>query len=135
MDQGSEIIDPIMLNVLIIEDEVVIALHIEGIVKELGYRVVGMATNAEEALTLADEERIDLVISDVRLRNSRDGIEVSGEIQLEHGCAVILITAYKDHDTLKKALSIELDGYLVKPFNEEELKALLHKVAGRHTQR
>ncbi len=121
-----------MLNVLIVEDEVIIALHIESIVKESGYIPVGIATDANEALRYADNEKIDLVISDVRLRNSRDGIEVAEEIQLEHGCAVILITAYKDQDTLKRALNLELDGYLVKPFDEEELRALLRRVAWRH---
>ncbi|WP_457592413.1 response regulator [Hydrogenimonas sp.] len=134
IDKGFGIIEPVILNVLIVEDEVVIALHIEHVVKAAGHRVVGIATNADEALQQADEQKVDLVISDIRLRESRDGIEVSGEIQLEHGCAVILITAYKDQETLKKALNIELDGYLVKPFNEEELRMLLQKVAGRYRQ-
>ena len=121
-----------MLNVLIVEDEIIIALHIESIMKEMGHHVIGLATNADEALEYADKHKVDLLLSDIRLEGSIDGIDIAEEIQLEHGCAVILITAYKDQDTLKKALSLELEGYLVKPFSEPELRMLLDSVAQRH---
>ncbi len=121
-----------MLNVLIVEDEVIIALHIQSIVEEMGHSVIGLATNAEEALEYADSQRVDLLLSDVRIEGCRDGIEVAEEIQTEHGCAVILITAYKDQDTIKRALNLELEGYLVKPFDEPQLRKLLDSVAQRH---
>ncbi len=121
------------MNVLIIEDEVIIGLHIETILERMGHKVLMIATNSEEALKCADEERIDLVISDIRLTGERlDGIDICEEIQTEHGCAVILITAFKDQDTLKKALGIEVEGYLVKPFNEEELESLVNSVSRRY---
>ncbi len=121
-----------MLNVLIVEDEVIIALHIQSIVEDMGHRVIGLATNADEALEYADSQRVDLLLSDIRIEGYRDGISVAEEIQTEHGCAVILITAYKDQDTIKRALNLELEGYLVKPFSEPQLRMLLDSVAQRH---
>ncbi|MCF6201077.1 MAG: response regulator [Hydrogenimonas sp.] len=120
------------MNVLIIEDEVIIGLHIETVLEGMGHKVLMIATNGKEALKCADEERVDLVISDIRVDGEKDGIDICEEIQTEHGCAIILITAYKDQGTLKKALGIEVEGYLVKPFNEEELESLVHSVARRY---
>ncbi|BBG64837.1 histidine kinase response regulator hybrid protein [Hydrogenimonas sp.] len=121
-----------MLNVLIVEDEIIIALHIDSIVKRMGHAVAGLATNEEEAMKYADEKRVDLLISDIRLGDGRDGIEIAEQLQTEHGCAVILITAYKDQETLKKALNLELEGYLVKPFSEPRLRGLIGSVADRY---
>jgi len=118
--------------VLIVEDEIIIAMHIQSVVEEMGHSVVGLATDADEALGYADTERVDLLLCDVRLEGSRDGIEIAEEIQTEHGCAVALITAFKDDETLRRALKLELEGYLVKPFSEPELKMLLESVARRH---
>ena len=108
-------------KVLVIEDETIISMHIESILKKLDINLVGVVKSPSQALELADEVVVDILIADIALNDKLDGIDVAKALQKKYGTQVIFITAYKDEQTLKKASDLDFSGYLLKPFNEDEL--------------
>src|SRR5262249_2941641 len=77
------------LRVLIVEDEFFISLHTKELVEELGHVVVGIAVSADQAIHVAEQERPDVVLMDIRLVGSRDGIEAADEIRKRLGIGSI----------------------------------------------
>jgi two-component system cell cycle response regulator len=106
---------------LIVEDERIVALDLRTTLERLGYDVVGMAASAEEALTNAASARPDLVLMDVRLRGSVDGIELASRMRDLGDVAVVFLTANADNETLERSLVTSPVGFLAKPFNERTL--------------
>lgn len=119
------------LNVLIIEDDIIVAMHIEKSVQQFGHHVVGVARSADEAFKIAENNTIDLVLSDIQIEGNIDGIECSKKLRSLYAVPVIIISAYNDMQTLMNATSLEFAGYLIKPFREEELKTLLDLIVIR----
>jgi len=121
-------------RILIVEDEWIIANDIKDSLVEMGYRVSGIASSADEALAAAASEGPDLVLMDIVLKGERDGIDAAREIHERFAIPVIYLTAYVNEYLVEKAKDSEHFGYLVKPFRERELdiaiRMALHK-AGR----
>ena len=113
------------LNVLIIEDEIIIYMHITKTLKQLGFKNIKVARDDQTALNIATTTKIDLVFSDIKIKGQLDGIEVSKTLQTLYGMPIIFITAYKDETTLIRASSINFIGYLIKPYRQDELEALI----------
>ena len=120
------------LKVLIIEDEIIVALHIRKIVVLLGHSVVNIAKNSSDALEYAKNTRVDLVISDIKIDADIDGIECCKILQSKYKTPVVFVTAYRDIATLKKASGVDFVGYLVKPFREDELETMINLVVLRY---
>jgi len=114
------------LQVLVIEDKGIVGIHIRKIVEAMGHKVLIVVKNAEDALSVAAKNRVDLVISDVRIEGEMDGISCSKELQEKYSMPVIFITAYRDSKTLQRASDIDFVGYLVKPFREDELQTVVN---------
>ena len=112
-------------RILIVEDETIVQLHLKKMVTELGYAVVGTATTADEALTCAAETRPDLVLMDIRLPGDRDGIDAARELRRQYGLAVVFLTAYADQATVERTQEVGAVGYIVKPFSQPDLRAVL----------
>jgi diguanylate cyclase (GGDEF)-like protein/PAS domain S-box-containing protein len=108
-------------NILIVEDEKIIALDLQRRLERFGYSVVGMASDGEEAISLAGERSPDIILMDIMLAGSMDGIEAAKQIRAELGIPVIFLTAYTDEKTLERAKEVEPFGYILKPFKEREL--------------
>lgn len=109
-------------NVLIIEDEFTIALDIEVRLKKMGFGVVGIADNADKAIRLADEEAPDIILLDIFLEGSKDGVEIAKQINNELSIPFIFLTANADEATFKNALNVLPYGYILKPFKDIDLK-------------
>lgn len=110
-------------NVLIIEDEPIIALDLESLVRDLGHDVVGVAATRDEAVALAKSSRPGLVLADVRLADGSSGIDAATDILGAFDVPVIFITAYPE-----RLLSGERPepAYLItKPFLAETVKATI----------
>lgn len=110
-------------NVLIIEDEPIIALDLEALVKDLGHDVAGVAATRDEAVALAKSSRPGLVLADVRLADGSSGIDAATDILAAFDVPVIFITAYPE-----RLLSGERPepAYLItKPFLAETVKATI----------
>ena len=115
------------LRVLIVEDEFFISLHTKELVEELGHVVVGIAVSADQAIHVAEQERPDVVLMDIRLNGSRDGIEAADEIRKRLGIGSIFVTANTDPQTRQRALASQPLGFLEKPLTEHRLKFGLSK--------
>ena len=110
-------------RILIVEDEVFTADQEEKRLLDLGYEVVGKAETGEAAIKLAFEKKPDIVLMDIRLRGEMDGIAAADEIKKGLDTAIIYVTAYSDDDLLRRAKVTEPFGYILKPFDTQELRS------------
>ena len=119
------------VTILIVEDEQIVAVAIEGHLQRLGYQVAGSAASGEEACRKAAELEPDLVLMDVRIEGPMDGIEAARRIRECRDVPVVFLTAYSDVDTVERAKLVEPYGYIVKPFDLRDLhttiEMALHK--------
>ena len=90
---------------------------------EMGYEVVGRASSGVEAIAKAREFRPDLILMDIVMPGEKNGIDAAEEIKSEMGIPVIFVTAYADEEFIKRAKTVEPFGYIVKPYEDRELRA------------
>lgn len=115
-----EIDQQLTSRVLIIEDEPIIALHLESLMREMRHEVVGIATTRDEAVGLAFAKRPGLVLADVRLADGSSGIDAVSEILRSFDVPVIFITAYPVR--LLTGERLEPTFLITKPFKPETVK-------------
>lgn len=120
-------------KILVVEDEPVVALDLQQEVEQLGLTVVGLAESADEALLVAEENRPDLALMDVRIVGSMDGVQTARLLREAYGIPVIFLTSYSDEQTIRRAARELPYGYLTKPFQPRELKAALE--VGLHREK
>jgi AmiR/NasT family two-component response regulator len=119
-----------VLRVMLVEDEVIVAWDIAETVKRLGYDIVGMADTAEQAVRLAEQLAPDVILMDIRLNGTLDGIEAARLIRARTGRGVIYLTAHADLATMERAAATEPLGYVFKPFSQEGLRSALLRATG-----
>ena len=125
------------LRILIVDDEAIQAMDTAGMVRELGHEVVGMAYTYGQAVEMTQRFCPDLVLMDINLGElGHSGIDAVASLR-NGTCAfrVIYITAYADERTIKQAVATVPLGYLVKPFRQSELLALLLLAKQQMTRR
>ena len=110
-------------QIMLVEDEVIVALDVRQRLEALGYIVVAHASSGEEAIMFASEIDLDLILMDVRLRGKMDGIDAAAKIREHHDIPIIYLTAFADENTLSRAKLTEAYGYLIKPFEDRELRS------------
>lgn len=109
-------------NVLIVEDESIPAHYIKKILLRAGYKVVGIASSKDLAFELMKNiPKLDLVLMDIKLKGSADGIETAKSLQFHYECAILFISAYSDSTVLERAKDVDAIGFLVKPIQESTL--------------
>jgi PAS domain S-box-containing protein len=119
-------------SILIVEDEAIIAAHLERILGRLGYDVAGMVASGEEALQKVEETTPDLVLMDIKLVGGLDGIEAAAQIRDRFGVPVVYLTGYAEDMVIQQAKTTEPYGYLAKPVHERELRATIEMALYRH---
>ncbi|MDH4162271.1 MAG: response regulator [Nitrospirota bacterium] len=110
-------------KILVVEDEGLIAMEISDRLRKLGYTVTDTVATGEEALAGTTRTKPDLVLMDIMLAGAVDGIETAARIRDRLEVPVVYLTAYADNATLARAQVTEPYGYVLKPFQERELKA------------
>jgi two-component system sensor histidine kinase/response regulator len=113
------------VRILIVEDEIIVARDTENMLMYFGYEVVGIAGSGEEAISLAGELSPDLILMDIRIGGNIDGIEAAGRIRELQEIPVIFVTAHADEKSLQRAKLAGPIGYLLKPFEEKDLRMTL----------
>ena len=108
-------------QVLIVEDNGIIAMDLESQLKRLGYSVSAIVDNGEEAIKKVKENTPDLVLMDIVLKGEIDGIEAAKEIRKQFDVPVVFITAFADKERLKRAKLAYPYGFIIKPFQHEDL--------------
>lgn len=112
-------------RILIAEDEAMTAADLKRSLALLGYEVIGIANSAPEAVSLAGLHHPDLVLMDITLSGQIDGITAAVAIRGNPGSPVVFLTAHADEPTMKRAMLAGPFGYLIKPFEEADLKATI----------
>jgi len=112
-------------KVLIADDEVTITTHLEKRLTLMGYEVVGRASSGEEAINMARRLRPDLILMDIVMPGKHDGIYASEKIKAELDIPVIFLTAHGGKNFVNRARYVEQFGYIVKPFQENEIRAAI----------
>jgi PAS domain S-box-containing protein len=119
-------------QILVVEDEGIVALNIQSGLESLGYDVPVVVASGEEAIEEAERTRPDLVLMDIMLAGEMDGVEAAEQIRQRFNIPVIYLTAYVDDDTLQRARITEPFGYLLKPFEERELHTTIEMALYKH---
>jgi len=112
------------LRILIADDESIIRLGLKRILEDLGYQVVAVAADGDEALDLIRSTKPDLAILDIKMPG-KDGLEVAHIIREEQPMPVVILTAYSDRELVERARDAEAMAYLVKPIRDAELMAAI----------
>jgi len=112
-------------RILIVEDEVIIGMEIKDRLLQLGYDIVGLTPSGEEAIRKVERFHPDLVLMDIMLEGSMDGVKAAEMIRKEFRIPVVYLSAYSDNETLERAKLTEPFGYILKPFDERELRTTI----------
>ncbi|MBB5955936.1 response regulator NasT [Saccharothrix tamanrassetensis] len=120
-------------RVLVAEDEALIRLDLVEMLREEGYEVAGQAADGDEAVTLAERLRPDLVIMDVKMPKV-DGIEAAGAIAAKRIAPVVILTAFSQRDLVERARDAGAMAYLVKPFAKRDLVPAIELAMSRFAE-
>ncbi len=120
------------VKILIVEDEIIIAMEIQDRVEGLGYEILDMVSSGEEALSLLKKETPDIILMDIMLKGGMDGVDTATQIRKTLNVPIIYLTAYADHNTLQRAKITEPSGYILKPVNEKELQIAIEIALYKH---
>jgi diguanylate cyclase (GGDEF)-like protein/PAS domain S-box-containing protein len=121
-----------MANILIVEDERVVAWSLQETLENLGHQIVGIACSGSQAIQIATTTQPNLVLIDIRLDGELDGINVAEIIRNQFTIPFVYVTAYTDALILQRAITTEPFGYLVKPFSMQELQGVIEVALRRY---
>jgi signal transduction histidine kinase len=119
-------------KILIVEDEIIVARDIAYQLQALGYEVVGMVGQGEQALPLAEQLRPDLVLMDIQLAGAMDGVTAAQWIRNHLALPVVFLTAFSADEVIERAKLTEPFGYILKPFTDRELGTVLAMALYKH---
>lgn len=116
-----------MIKFLVVDDEIGVSGDLKDFLKKRGYNAIA-ATSGQEALTLIEKERPNIVVLDIVMEDM-SGVEVLKEIKkLYSKIRVIILTAVRDYDTMKKCKELGASTYIVKPYSYEDILKAAHKL-------
>lgn len=125
-------------KILIVEDEAIVALDIKKSLEKIGFKITDTVTSYTSSLISIKENEPDIIIMDIHLNKSKDGIETALEIKKVKDIPIIYLTAFSDDETIKRAIETDPLAYLLKPFRRDEIKSTiflgLHKLNLINTQ-
>jgi DNA-binding NarL/FixJ family response regulator len=122
-------------RILIVEDDYFVGLQNEDMLTKAGFLVVGIATSADYAVTLAAREQPNLVLMDIRLAHYGDGIDTAIKLLQKFGLRSIFVTAHADPATRSRANAARPLGWVVKPFTAGALvKAVREALAAKQAE-
>ena len=124
----------IQANILIVEDELLIAKSIAKKLKKLGCNIAKIVASGKEAIQYASEASLDLILMDIAIKGKIDGIETANSIKRIVDTPIIFLTAYANNETLDRASETGCYGYLIKPFRDKELQATIQITLSKHRE-
>ena len=119
-------------RIMLVEDEIIVAMDVQQRLESLGYEIVAHATSGEEAIQYASTAKANLILMDIKIRGAMDGIKTAAKIRETQDIPVIFVTAFSDENTLKRARVTEAYGYLIKPFEDRELRSTIEIALYKH---
>lgn len=121
-------------KVFIVEDEPLIADDIEATLDELGFEVTGQADSYEDAIAGINQTSPDLVLLDINISGTKDGVDLAGYINEHFRLPFVFLTSYYDQSTLDRVKLTNPYGFIVKPFDEGDLKSNIDLALFRYAQ-
>jgi len=122
------------LNILIVEDEILIAEMLKEMLLELKYNISSMAKSYETAfVALKKNAEINFAILDINLTGEKSGIEIAARLNTEYKIPFIFLTSYSDTQTLSRAMAVKPEAYLIKPFTIDDIYTTVEIVRARKT--
>ena len=125
------------VNILIVEDDAIVAMDLEDTLQTKDYRIAGIADNGREALSFVEKETIDLMLLDIQIKGDWDGIETARQLMSVKDIPFIYLTAFSDGETIERAKETKPAAYLIKPYQPRNLLVAidlaLHNFALRQT--
>lgn len=118
-------------KILVVEDEAIIAMDIQSILRKIGYCQAEVVYSGEESIQKVAAGRPHLVLMDIKLKGKLDGIQAAHEIFYQYNVPVVYITAFGDEGTLKKADGTARFGFITKPFDETNLQSTIQDALKR----
>ena len=112
-------------EILIVEDDSTAAYVLERTLRKLNYKVTGSVNSGEDAINFVIEKQPALILMDIMLKGNIDGVETSRRINELYDIPIIYLTAYSDDESIKRASTTKPYGYLIKPFDNKELKSTI----------
>ena len=122
------------VNILIVEDEIIIAKNIARKLRNLNYNVSKIVSSGQAAIDYINSEKPDIILMDIAIMGEMDGIETASKIQEIADIPVVFLTAYASEEIIERASQTGCYGYLIKPFKDKELQATLKIVLSKHQQ-
>jgi DNA-binding NarL/FixJ family response regulator len=122
------------IRVLIVEDEPVVATDIAQCLEDLDYEVCGKALTVARAHHLLETTYPDIALLDINLEGKQEGIELAKLIREKYNIPFVFLTSYADKNTIREAKLVHPSGYVVKPFDEQDLYAALEIALFNHSQ-
>lgn len=109
------------IKILIVEDNVIIADDMQSMLEEIGYEIVDNVIVYEQAVEVLKNNHVDLVLIDIILASDKTGIDLGKHIRDVYNIPFIFVTSNSDRATVENAKTVKPDGYLVKPFEQQDL--------------
>ncbi len=116
------------IKILIVEDEVIIAMRFEIFFLRRGYEVFKTVASGEEAVQIAEQEKPDVILMDINLRGQMNGIEAAEKIVEQFHIPIIFMTGYSDQNLRDEAAKVKPLGYFLKPINMYEVISAIDKM-------
>ncbi|WP_445385167.1 LytR/AlgR family response regulator transcription factor [Robiginitalea sp. IMCC44478] len=109
------------IKILIVEDNVIIADDMQSMLEEIGYEIVDNVIVYEQAEEVLKTKEVDLVLIDIILASDKTGIDLGKHIRDNYDIPFIFVTSNSDRATVENAKTVQPNGYLVKPFEQQDL--------------
>jgi two-component system cell cycle sensor histidine kinase/response regulator CckA len=119
-------------KILIVEDNPIVAEDLKTRCVKLGYIITAIAYSGKEAVDSIETDKPHLALMDIRLGDGMNGIDTASILKNQHNISVIYLTAHADDDTISRAKTTEPYGYIVKPFDDDELKSTIEIAVYKH---
>lgn len=114
-------------NILIVEDENIIAMDIRFMLENLGYKISGIVSSGEDSIKKASNMLPDLILMDIKLKGKIDGVSAANEIYKSLRIPIVYLTAYSGNATMDRAKETMHFGFISKPFEEKELQNIIEE--------
>lgn len=122
------------VRVLVVEDEAIIAMDLERMLKRLGYDCVGSVARCGDVVPAVRRLRPDVVMMDIRLDGETDGVVLAAELYASEPIVVIFVTAFSDAETVERMASSGAYGCVIKPVDGERLHAAIRLAHAKHEE-
>ena len=118
-------------KILIVEDEIIIAIDLKIRLENLGYYVPGIAVNGKDAIKKTGEKNPDIILMDILLNGDTDGIEAAKQIRNKYNIPIIYLTGSQNDSLMERAKITEPCGYINKPFDNIEIETAIQSAVSR----